>query len=106
MVPLEDGAHFEILWPAIGYSESNDCHSELSNKFDPLFRRAVVLWNSCNHHEYRIHYYKFLKLLVRSSLKFFGWTGRLEQAESHISRVINEVGLELKRTDLLDSRFI
>jgi len=106
IAPHEGGEHYEILWPAIEYIESNDCHSEPSNKFDLLFKDAVIFWNRFNHAEYGIHYYKFLKLIVRAALEFFELTGHLREARCHISGVINEVGLELKRTDLMDSQFI
>lgn len=105
ILSLEDGEHFEILWPAIIYNEFNDCKIEI-HEFINIFIPAVNLWKAFNHLKEGIHYYKFLKLIVKSTISFFEWKGYLKEAKEFVSNIINDQGLELKKSDLVDSHFI
>jgi hypothetical protein len=105
MAPYKDGKHFEMLWPAIHFNEFNDCRIEIS-QFNGIFIAGANLWNSSNHTEEGIHYYKFLKLIVKSALSFFQWRGYQKQAEDYILAVIRKSKLELKIDDLMNSEFI
>lgn len=102
ILPLKDGNIFEILWPMIIYVDDNECDKELT-EFNNLFIPAANLWEAFNHLDRAMHYYKFVKLIVLSSLKYFKYRGCLPLARNFISQAITNIGLDLKKDDLMNN---
>ncbi len=97
---------YEIYWTAFHFSETNDCEFELINSFEALFGPAVKYWKENNHLKCSLHYYNFLKLIVKSTLRFYSFEpAELGQARNHISCSLKREGLENKTDDLMDSPF-
>jgi hypothetical protein len=98
--------NYEILWPAYAFIAGNDAESELINQFEDLFLPAVNLWKAYNHFDDGIHYYNFLKLIVRSTLHYFSFNdGDLKVARDFIANRLKQVDLGLKRRDLMGSHY-
>ncbi|MBU1207110.1 MAG: hypothetical protein KKH04_09320 [Proteobacteria bacterium] len=97
---------YEILWPAFAFIEGNDVKLELINQFGSLFRPAVNLWKAFNHLDSGIHYYNFLKLIVRSTLHYFSFNREdLKLAQEHIITKLAQKDLQLKTRDLMGSHY-
>jgi len=97
---------YEVLWPAFAFIEGNDVKLELINQFGSLFRPAVNLWKAYNHLDVGIHYYTFLKLVVRSALHYFSFNHEnLRLAQEHITTKLEEKHLQLKTGDLMGSQY-
>lgn len=97
---------YEIYWTAFNFIETNDCEGELINSFEEVFMPAVNLWKAYNHLESSLHYYNFLKLIVRGTLHFFSFKeDELNQAKKHIILSLKREGLENKAEDLIGSHF-
>jgi hypothetical protein len=92
---------YEILWPSLYYIPSNG-EGELQ-KFTHLFTPAVNFWNAFNHTPYSEHYFKFLELIVSSTIKTFENIGLTEKCIGYLRGQIRNHGLELKTPELLKS---
>lgn len=91
---------YELLWPAFYYIENNDCADELRN-FGNLFSPAVNLWKAFNHLPYGVHYYSFLELLIKSTIRFAEIHNLKNEAIDLISSQIRIDGLCSKENVLL-----
>jgi hypothetical protein len=74
----------ELLWPAFIYNLNNDPRNEMF-EFQKLWRPAIGLWKSKRGHVSFEHYDEFLKLLVRSLLRWAEIAG-CENEARHIVR--------------------
>jgi len=94
---------YELLWPAFLYSPSNG-ETEI-NKFCELFLPAVNLWQAYNHTSFAEHYFKFVELIIMSTIKIFEASGHTDTAVNKITDMIKSRGLEHKIKHLLKSYY-
>jgi hypothetical protein len=92
--------YHEVLWPAFHFIESNPSSTEIYELHD-LFDPAVRLWAAFKDKECGDHYYEFVKLIVKSTVKFFELRGEADMARDYISAVIQRQRVDLKLADLL-----
>jgi hypothetical protein len=86
--------YYELLWPAFVYHETGQPHIEI-NHFTDLFLPAANLWLASRQQpEVEPHYREFLKLIVRSTQKWFTLRNSLEMANQHIEEKIVRFGLQ------------
>jgi len=105
ILPLNNPDLFEILWPMSNYIDSNDCKVEI-NSFMNLFIPALNLWKAFNHLDFGTHYYKFIKLVVISTIKYFEYRKYSAEVEKYIAEKLRHYGLEQKINDLMKSSYI
>lgn len=94
---------YEILWPSFLYISVNG-ESEIT-RFNELFLPAVNFWKAYNHSPYSAHYFKFIELIVDSSIKTFEGIGLTEKCVKHINEQIKNAGLETKAKELLKAYY-
>jgi hypothetical protein len=75
----------ELLWPAFIYVKGNNPHEDM-NHFHDLWHSAVGLWRSKRGKPSFEHYDEFLKLLVRSFLRWAELCGCEKEAKSLAQR--------------------
>jgi hypothetical protein len=103
VVKVQD--HYEILWPAFRYcgvcADSNVGFRHES-EFDEFFEPAIRWWKACNHLEYAGQYYNFIKLIIRSTLRYYSLDGRsIVPARQYIETSLKKHGLLSKAMDLM-----
>ena len=96
---IEDDKHYEILWPAYHFIESNG-DRELS-KFNELFDPAVNLWKVFNHTQISTHYFALLNLITSSTLAFAQKINCVDKAIQHIEQELEKHELSSKKDVLL-----
>jgi len=90
----------ELLWPAFIYNLKNDPRIEMF-EFQKLWRPAIGLWKAKRRHASFEHYNEFLKLLVRSFLRWAEIAGCSDEARKKA-----QIWLSADLTnDLLESYF-
>lgn len=69
----EDNKLYEILWPAMIYiNQNNEFENENEfNKFNELIVPVYNLWKAYKDTQYSIHYFKFIELIIASTIQFF-----------------------------------
>ncbi len=98
--PINNESIYEILWPAFQYIENNNNDLEIYS-FDELFTPAVNLWKAFNHLDYGIHYYELMKLIIRSTMKYFSYHNYESECKKYIIDRIISHDLKSKIDDLL-----
>ena len=73
----------ELLWPAFIYNRNNNSSTEMF-EFTKLWRPAMGLWNSKRGHPAFEHYDEFLKLLVRSFVRWSKIAGCEREAREKV----------------------
>ena len=68
--------YYELLWPGCQYILSNGVGEV--NSFNELFIPAVNLWRAHNHTPFSEHYFRFVELVVLSSIRVFESAGMLQ----------------------------
>jgi len=97
------GQCYELLWPALIYTESSPPQVEI-NSFTDLFLPAANLWLAFRQQpEVEPHYLEFLKLIVRSTQTWFSMRNCLESTNRHIEEKIMSFGLQELKEALLPS---
>lgn len=91
----EDKNYYEILWPAMGYIlENKDTFDQEFNHFDELFNPAFNLWkyykakDVANNTEVKIHYERFLELIVASAIRIYNYMGMKNSVLQNLSTII------------------
>lgn len=98
---LNDVSRYELLWPAFMYHDSNAPHVEI-NEFETLFGPAAHLWQALNHvPEAGPHYFEFLKLIIKSTTKWFNLHGGGDLARDYIKSRISAHNLAHKMKVLM-----
>ncbi|MBN8852403.1 MAG: hypothetical protein BGO55_01495 [Sphingobacteriales bacterium 50-39] len=91
--------YFELLWPGFHYILSNG--SRETNSFRDLFIPAVNLWRAHNHTASSEHYFRFVELVVMSTIKVFESAGMLQVSLQTIRQAITTAQLGDKMQALL-----
>jgi len=98
---LPDNNLFHILYPAyFHFGESDD--QIAINSFIELFNPVVDFWKAYNHTSYSEYYFNFMKIIVRSTLRYFELRSNKELASNHIRKVIENQNLNDKLSYLID----
>ena len=85
----------EILWPAFAFIEGNNVHSELINRYEDLFMPAANLWKAYGRLEWGSHYYNFMKLIIRSTLHYFSFSGKeFPVAKDYILKSLKQIDIQ------------
>jgi len=71
------------------------------NEFYKLFLPSINLWKAYNHTPYSEHYFKFVELVVLSTIKLFESMGLTDLAIKSVTEMIKQNGLENKIEQLL-----
>lgn len=104
---IDNNKYFEILWPAVYYNFDNAIDNNnwgsVANRFLDIFTPAANLWKAFNHEEFSIHYYKLLKLIVKSSLKYFRKQESFKEIKEYFIGIIEREGMGLKLNDLVEN---
>lgn len=98
---LEEGSTHKLLWPAFIFIEENNLKREI-NHFDELFLSATNLWKAFNHEPFGIHYFKFMELIVESTLNIYEKNELEDFAQNYISEIIEEINIPEKKHVLLN----
>jgi hypothetical protein len=100
ILPIEGSQYYEILWPAAYYFDaSND--ADIKNKIHTLLLQASNLWIAFRHLEYGVHYYQFVKLIVRSTINYFKNSDKYEIIIKMVEDEIDRCSLSNYKQDLL-----
>jgi hypothetical protein len=86
---------YEVLWPRAVFSEANSFDGEIHH-FTELFMPAATFWKAWNHEEHGVHYWEFMKLIVRSALSYSRDKGCEKDGVDAMAKVITEAGLSDK----------
>lgn len=91
--------YYELLWPGCQYILANGA-SEV-NSFNQLFIPSVNLWRAHNHTPFSEHYFRFVELVVTSTIKVFEAEGMLQGCLPVVKQAIINQNLEDKLQVLL-----
>lgn len=89
----------QLLWPALHYIEGNSPETELL-KFNDLFTPVVFLWKTYSHLRCAELYFNLLRLIVKSTSRFFKDLLSEEQIKFTIQGIINRLGIAYKSAEL------
>jgi len=80
---------YEILWPIAIFIEEEGMQNECNSKFYELLETSYKLWKSFNRKSFGIHYWEFIKLVVKSVLKYCG-----SSSGKKIKEHLKDLGME------------
>ena len=104
--PIEERNEiFELLWPVMHYPQNEEPDYEIK-EFDGLFYPALNLWRAYNHEEFGIHYYKLMKLIIKSTLHYFKLRSYENESIDHVTKILFKEDLEIKIKDLMYSKYV
>lgn len=90
---------YELLWPGMAYVLENRRFDR--GEFQTLFIPAVNLWRAHNHTPVAEHYFRFVELVVTSTLRVFDATGLIDTCLPAVRQLIDAQGLGDKMPVLL-----
>ncbi len=90
----------ELLWPAFHFNPENDCKIEVF-EINDLLIPAINLWLAYRSQCFGIHYFEFLRLVIRSALVFFNSTPCASRAHELIQGRLISSGLEAELETLM-----
>ena len=96
---------FELLWPISQFPQNGDPDYEIMD-FDGLFYPALNLWRAYNHEAFGIHYYKFMKLIIKSTLRYFKEKRYENESVNYIIEILIREDLKIKIQDLIFSKYV
>lgn len=90
----------ELLWPGFFFEPNVNPNIGL-NSVHELFSPAAVLYGYFKHFSFRSHYLELLKLIVRSTLRFFEDRDELDAAKRKLADLARSHSLERELGDLI-----
>ena len=84
---------FEVLWPAFIFNAKNNSMVEV-NEFQKLFNPAFELYKFYRDKPHGVHYEELIRLIVRSTLRFFESSNEFQEVKNRIGDIIKQNGLE------------
>jgi hypothetical protein len=104
--PIEESDDiFELLWPISKFHQNETSEYEIG-EFDRLFHPALNLWRAFNHEEFGIHYYKLMKLIIKSALHYFKLKSYENESIDYITEILIKANLGIKIKDLIESKYV
>ncbi len=89
---------YEILWPIAMFIDENGNKTECNSKFDEILEASYKLWKSFNHRSFGVHYWEFMKLVIKSIIKYCN-----NSSEKRIMNKLKKLGMEeFKINDILE----
>ncbi|MFN8358660.1 MAG: hypothetical protein U0264_01980 [Candidatus Kapaibacterium sp.] len=95
------GELYEIYWTSSIYHDQNDPKLEIGD-FSKLFVPAVNLWKALNHYDYGIHYFEYMKLIIKGTIQYFSTRNCEEMAIDYIKNTVEGFELGEKWEDLVN----
>ena len=86
---------YEVLWPRAVFIDANSFDVEIHH-FSDLFLPAATFWKAWNHEEHGVHYWEFMKLIIRSTLSYSRSKGCESAGLDAMKKVITKTGLSDK----------
>jgi hypothetical protein len=96
---------FELLWPVSQFIQNNDSSIEIKD-FNGMLIPAINLWRAYNHEEFGIHYYKLMKLIIKSALHYFKLKSYEKESIDYITEILIKEDLGIKIKDLMHSKYV
>lgn len=98
---LKPNELYEFLWTALLYRRENDCQIEI-REFSTHFLPALNLWNAFNHFDYGIHYFEFIRLIIKGTIAHFEKYNARQLAINKIKEVTVSHGIYTKLKDIIN----
>lgn len=83
-MPVVNGGGYEVLWPALQFSESGDPEIE-KYQFAELYQPVKALSKYYKSHRAAAHYHQYEILWARSTIRYFAIRGREDLGWSLVS---------------------
>ncbi len=94
---------YELYWPIFLFLNSvQDPKHVFEYTISKLLVSAIHLWQSLNHKKFSLHYYNFIKLIVRSVIRYCDNIGSPTLLDEELQKTLIKENMESKIDDLFN----